>query len=162
RCSAAPDHFLAGDDTGAPAASSQSLTSAAMSSSACPRALASRKRCSATEPRRSGTFAAFASSWMTPRSLSKRRTGVAGAEAREVARHHRRAAEGRPDHLEQDLRVGAEPRAEDRRLGDGRGVHADEELVDELDGLAGSRRAAEADVLPEGAKDRQRAIERRL
>jgi hypothetical protein len=61
---------------------SQSLTSADMSSSAQPRALAAMKHCSTRPPNGSGTRAAWASAWMIPRSLAISETGVAGSKSR--------------------------------------------------------------------------------
>src|SRR6266849_5369769 len=77
---------LRGLSTVTPAASSQRRTSEAMSFSPIPRARASRKRCSATAPRKSGTFAAFASSWISPRSLRSSVMLVAGPKSREMKR----------------------------------------------------------------------------
>ena len=90
------------------------------------------------------------------------RAEVARHEARQVARHHGRAAERRPDQVEHDLRVGAKAGAEDGRLGDRRSVDAHQQLVDQLDDLAGADGAAQTDVLAECLQDRQRAVERRL
>src|SRR5262249_37336195 len=70
----------------APAGSSHSLTSAAMSSSPMPRARASRKRCSARAPSSSGTWAFLASSWIKPRSFRIKLTGVAGEKSRDMKR----------------------------------------------------------------------------
>src|SRR6266849_1294924 len=77
---------LRGLSTVTPAASSQRRTSEAMSFAPSPRARASRKRCSATAPSSSGTFAAFASSWISPRSLRSSVTLVAGPKSREMNR----------------------------------------------------------------------------
>src|SRR5262249_60560002 len=68
----------------APAGSSHSLTSAAMSSSPMPRARASSKRCSARAPSSSGTWAFLASSWIQPRSFRIKLTGVAGEKSRDM------------------------------------------------------------------------------
>src|SRR5229473_1159994 len=77
---------LRGLSTVTPAASSQRRTSEAMSFSPIPRARASRKRCSARAPSSSGTFAALASSWISPRSLRSSVTLVAGPKSREMNR----------------------------------------------------------------------------
>src|SRR5262249_39580357 len=72
--------------TSTPAASSHSLTSAAMSSSPIPRARASEKRCSASAPSSNGTPPLRASSWIRPRSFKISPTGVAGLKSREMNR----------------------------------------------------------------------------
>ena len=135
-----------------PAGSSHSLTSAAMSSSPRPRARASEKRCSARAPSSSGTPPVSGLVVNQPQILQDQSDGrgaaeVARHEARQVARHHGRATKRRADQVEHDLRVGAEARSEDGRLGDGRRVHADQQLIDELHHLTSADRAAQTDVL---------------